>query len=173
MQRELLFLAVGAALAGAGANALGTYLVASAVDVGIAEGTAGLLAALGSAASLAVRMSLGARADRRSDYGYGTVVALLSPGSAGFVLMTIDVPAPFVIGAVTAFSLGWGWPGLFNLAVVAQPSRGSRRGHRHHAERHLRGRRRSGRSPTDCWPTRSATAAPGPWWPGRRCWGRP
>ena len=79
-QRELLFLAVGAALAGAGANALGTYLVASAVDVGIAEGTAGLLAALGSAASLAVRMSLGARADRRRDYGYGTVVALLVAG---------------------------------------------------------------------------------------------
>ncbi len=119
VQRELLYLAVGAALAGAGANALATYLVASAVDVGIAEGTAGLLAALGSAASLAVRMSLGARADRRSDYGYGTVVALLIAGSAGFGLMTFDVPAPFVIGAVTAFSLGWGWPGLFNLAVVA------------------------------------------------------
>ena len=80
VQRELLYLAVGAALAGAGANALATYLVASAVDVGIAEGTAGLLAALGSAASLAVRMSLGARADRRSDYGYGTVVALLDRG---------------------------------------------------------------------------------------------
>jgi cyanate permease len=87
--------------------------------VGIAEGTAGLLAALGSAASLAVRMSLGARADRRRDYGYGTVVALLVAGAGGFALMAIHVPATFVVGAVTAFALGWGWPGLFNLAVVA------------------------------------------------------
>ena len=119
IQRELLYLAIGAALAGAGANALATYLVASAVDVGIAEGTAGLLAALGSAASLAMRMSLGARADRRRDYGYGTVVALLVSGAGGFALMATHVPATFVAGAVTAFALGWGWPGLFNLAVVA------------------------------------------------------
>ncbi len=116
--RELVFLAVGAALAGAGANALGTYLVASAVDTGIAEGTAGLLAALGSAVSLAVRMSLGARADRRRDYGYGTVAALLVAGAVGYLLMTTGVPGLFAAGAVAAFALGWGWPGLFNLAVV-------------------------------------------------------
>ena len=24
----------------------------------------------------------------------------------------------FVLGALVAFTLGWGWPGLFNLAVV-------------------------------------------------------
>ena len=116
--RELLFLAVGAALGGAGANAVGTYLIASAVDTGIAEGTAGLLAALASAASLAVRLALGARADRRRDYGYGTVAVLLVLGSAGFLLMTTDATALFVIGALVAFALGWGWPGLFNLAVV-------------------------------------------------------
>ena len=116
--RELLFIAVGAALASAGPNALGTYLVASAVDAGIAEGTAGLLAALGSAVSLAVRVALGVRADRRRDYGYGVVVLLLAGGAAGFLLLTFDVPAPFVIGALVAFAFGWGWPGLFNLAVV-------------------------------------------------------
>ena len=43
-----------------------------------------------SAASLAVRLALGARADRRRDYGYGTVAVLLVLGSAGFLLMTID-----------------------------------------------------------------------------------
>ena len=116
--RELVLLAVGAALAGCGASALGAYLVASAVDTGIAEGTAGLLAALGSAASLAVRMALGARADRRRDYGYGTVAALLVAGSVGYGLMTSDSGAVFAAGAVMAFALGWGWPGLFNLAVV-------------------------------------------------------
>jgi MFS family permease len=116
--RALVFTAVGAALACAGPNALGTYLVASAVDIGIAEGTAGLLAALGSGTSLVVRVLAGRRADRRHDYGFGGVVFLLVVGSVGFVLLASDAAPAFVVGAVLAFSLGWGWPGIFNLAVV-------------------------------------------------------
>ncbi len=121
--RALLLIALGAALASAGPNALGTYLVPSAVDAGIAEGTAGLLAALGSATSLAVRIGLGARADSRGEYGFAWVVLLLAGGAAGFVLLAIEEVVPFVLGALVAFTLGWGWPGLFNLAVV--------HGHRH------------------------------------------
>jgi predicted MFS family arabinose efflux permease len=116
--RVLVLTAMGAALATAGPSALGAYLVASAVDVGIAEGTAGLLAALGSGLSLAVRVTLGARADRRRDYGLSTVVVLLAAGSLGFALMATDAVPSFVAGTVVAFALGWGWPGLFNLAVV-------------------------------------------------------
>ena len=114
----LVLTAIGAALATAGPSALGAYLVASAVDVGIAEGTAGLLAAIGSGLSLAVRVMLGARADRRRDYGLSTVAALLAAGSVGFALMATDAVPPFVAGTLLAFTLGWGWPGLFNLAVV-------------------------------------------------------
>jgi cyanate permease len=32
--------------------------------------------------------------------------------------MSSDAEAVFVLGALVAFTLGWGWPGLFNLAVV-------------------------------------------------------
>ena len=32
--------------------------------------------------------------------------------------MATGAVAAFVAGAVVAFALGWGWPGLFNLAVV-------------------------------------------------------
>jgi MFS family permease len=116
--RVLVLTAVGAALATAGPSALGAYLVASAVDVGIGEGTAGLLAAVSSGLSLAVRVMLGARADRRGDYGLSTVVVLLAAGSVGFALMATDAVPSFVAGSVLAFTLGWGWPGLFNLAVV-------------------------------------------------------
>ena len=116
--RELVAIAAGAALASAGPNAMGAYLVVSAVDTGIAEGAAGLLVALGSALSLAVRVALGQRADRRRDYGYGTMVVLLVGGAAGFVLLASGATVPFVIGALVAFTLGWGWPGVFNLAVV-------------------------------------------------------
>jgi predicted MFS family arabinose efflux permease len=116
--RALLLTALGAALATAGPSALGAYLVASAVNVGVNEGTAGLLAAGASALSLAMRISLGARADRRRDYGLASVVVLLATGSIGFALMASAEVSVFVGGAVVAFTLGWGWPGLFNLAVV-------------------------------------------------------
>jgi predicted MFS family arabinose efflux permease len=63
-------------------------------------------------------VTLGARADRRRDYGLAVVVILLAAGSLGFALMASDSAAVFVLGALVAFTLGWGWPGLFNLAVV-------------------------------------------------------
>jgi predicted MFS family arabinose efflux permease len=116
--RALLLTALGASLGTAGPSAMGAYLVASAVDVGIGEGTAGVLAAIASGLSLATRVTLGARADRRRDYGLATVVLLLAGGSLGFALMAGHAVAPFVVGALVAFTLGWGWPGLFNLAVV-------------------------------------------------------
>jgi MFS family permease len=116
--RTLIAIALGAALGSSAPCALSAYLVASAVDVGIAEGSAGLLAALGSAASLAVRLGVGIRADRRLDYGFGMVVALLAFGCVGFALLATSAPAPFVVGAVVAYALGWGWPGIFNMAIV-------------------------------------------------------
>jgi predicted MFS family arabinose efflux permease len=116
--RALVVTAVGAALGSAGPNSLGAYLVASAVDVGIDEGAAGVLAAVGSGISLVTRVALGERADRRHDYGFAAVIALLVTGSLGFVLLASDSASLFVAGTVVAFAIGWGWPGLFNLAVV-------------------------------------------------------
>lgn len=116
--RTLVLIAIGASLASAGPSALGAYLVASAVDAGIDEGSAGLLAAVGSALSLVVRVGLGHRADRRAEYGLLEVVALLAIGAIGFLLLSTEETLPFIAGAVVAYGLGWGWPGLFNTAVV-------------------------------------------------------
>jgi len=116
--RALVVTAVGAALASAGPNSLGAYLVASAVDVGIPEGAAGVLAAAGSAMSLITRVGFGQRADRRRDYGFAAVIGLLLAGSLGFALLASDSAGLFVAGTIIAFALGWGWPGLFILAVV-------------------------------------------------------
>jgi predicted MFS family arabinose efflux permease len=116
--RKLVLTAVGAALASSGPCALSAYLVASAVDAGIAEGAAGVLAGAGSGLSLVVRILVGARADRRRDYGFTTMIALMVVGAGGFALLAVGEPAPFVAGAFVAFAFGWGWPGLFNLAVV-------------------------------------------------------
>jgi predicted MFS family arabinose efflux permease len=114
----LFLLAVGAACASFGPGALAAYMVATGVDAGIPEGTAGAVLALGSAASLVVRVGLGIRADRRSDYGFTMMVTLLSAGSIGFFLLATGTPAPLLLGAFLAFAFGWGWPGLFNMAVV-------------------------------------------------------
>ena len=116
--RELALLAVGAGLASFGPSALGAHLVASAVDVGISEARAGVLVAAASAGCLILRVSLGERADRRADYGFLPVAVLLAGGSIGYALIASGEPTLLVIGAVVAFCLGWGWPGLFNLAVV-------------------------------------------------------
>ena len=114
----LMLLAVGAACSSFAPGALAAYLVATSVDAGIAEGTAGVVLAAGSAASLVVRIGLGIRADRKSDYGFTMVVVLLAAGSIGFFLLATAEPAPLLVGACIAFAFGWGWPGLFNMAVV-------------------------------------------------------
>jgi MFS family permease len=114
----LFLLAVGAALAAFGPSALSAGLVATAVHAGVHEGQAGVALAIGSAASLVTRVALGARADRRADYGFRVVALLLAFGAAGFALLATTSAAPILIGAFFAFTLGWGWPGLYNLAVV-------------------------------------------------------
>lgn len=118
--RALVLTAIGAALATAAPNSMGAYLVASAVDAGVEEAAAGILAAVGSALSLALRVSVGARADRRREYGLEPVVVMLVGGSIGFALLSTGSVAPFVAGALIAFALGWGWPGLLNMSVVVR-----------------------------------------------------
>ena len=115
--RALLLTAMGAALGTAGPSALGAYLVASAVDVGIDEGTAGLLAAGASGLSLATRVALGARADRRRDYGLGR------GGPPGRRLARVRADGERLGRGVRArrargVHARLGMAGLFNLAVV-------------------------------------------------------
>ena len=143
--RALVVTAVGAALASAGPNSLGAYLVASAVDIGIAEGVAGVLAAAGSGVSLITRVIFGQRADRRHDYGFAAVIGLLVTGSLGLR----------AAGQRQRRSLRGGHDrrvrARVGLARAVQPRRGrpeppcARRGHRSHANGHLPGRRRGPR----------------------------
>ena len=118
LRLPLILLAIGGACASFGPGALAAYIVATGVDAGISEGTAGGVLALGSAASLVVRVGLGIRADRRADYSFTMMVVLLAAGSVGFFMLATSTPAPLLVGAFLAFALGWGWPGLFNMAVV-------------------------------------------------------
>ena len=46
------------------------------------------------------------------------VAAMLGVGTLGFVLLAAGARGLVVPGTLLAFAAGWGWPGLFNFAVV-------------------------------------------------------
>ena len=116
--RPLVVLAFGIGFGAAAAGTLGAFLVNAAVDAGIDEGPAGLLVSGGSAVGIAMRLLAGRRADRR-DGGHLRVVSLmLIAGSFAYVAYATEEPWPLVLATPLAFGAGWGWPGLFNLAIV-------------------------------------------------------
>ena len=119
----LVVMAFAAGLASASGSALGIFLVAGAVESGWSESAAGLLFAGASAVGIAARLWSGFRADHRGRDHLGVIVLMLVLGSVGFFLLAPSQHLLFALGAPLAFGAGWGWPGLFILAVVqASPS---------------------------------------------------
>jgi MFS family permease len=119
--RSLILLSTGGFFGAAAATSLGAFLVDAGVATGLPEASAGLLMALASALGLTARISLGWYVDRRPARSrYGTIVTLLCLGVPGYVLLTSDVPALYVVGALLAYAAGWAWPGVFHYAVVSQ-----------------------------------------------------
>ena len=114
----LFLLALGIGLGSTAATPLGAFLVESSVAAGLRVETAGLLLASGSAASIAVRVLFGRLADGMSGGRLLLVAAMLATGVAGFVMLATGEEVLILPGALLAFAAGWGWPGLFNFAVV-------------------------------------------------------
>lgn len=114
----LASLAVAAAFATAAAITLGGFFVESAIDAGIATGSAGIAFAVGSAVSIAVRLLVGVLADRRPGNLLGVVAAMIAIGALASVWFTWRSPVVQLVGVPLAFGAGWAWPGLFNLSVV-------------------------------------------------------
>ena len=99
-------------------DALATFLVPYAVEVGFGEGTAGILLALGSGLGIIMRIVVGWLVDRRSTGGLVTVAVFLAAGALGIGLLATGADAAVVVGSLIAFTFGWGWSGLFTYAVV-------------------------------------------------------
>jgi MFS family permease len=114
----LVVLGAAAMLAAAAANALGTFLVDSAVARGISPGPAGLALTLGGAVCASARIFGGWQADRLPRRQVGVIAGLLAAGAIGLALLAVPGTAALVIGVVMGFGLGWAWPGLMNFAVV-------------------------------------------------------
>jgi cyanate permease len=118
--RPLIVLAIGIGFGAAAAGTLGAFLVQAAVRAGIDEGPAGLLVSAGSAIGIVVRLVMGARADRKARGQLQVVAYMLILGSVAYCLFATQSAVLLVLATPLAFGAGWGWPGLFNLAVVRE-----------------------------------------------------
>ncbi len=118
VRSALVALCVGVGLGAGAAGALGTFMVTSGVEYGLDRGAAGLLAAFGGAICVFVRIVAGLRADRLGSGHLRTVAMLLGLGAVAYAVMALGNPVAFVLVTPLAFGAGWGWPGLFNLAIV-------------------------------------------------------
>ncbi|WP_298208440.1 MFS transporter [Ferrimicrobium sp.] len=116
--QPLIFLAIGIGLGAGAANGLGAFFISSTARIGVAVGTAGYLASLGSLASLITRIASGYLADRRSGNHLVVVAAMLSLGALGYLLLSFGLRPLVVFAAVLAYAAGWGWNGVFNYAVA-------------------------------------------------------
>ena len=90
-------------------------------------------------------------------------------GAGGFALLAVGEPAPFVAGALVAFTLGWGWPGLFNLAVVDlhREAPGAATGI---SQTGIYVGAAAGPAATGCCRPSSGIPRPGAWSRAPRCW---
>lgn len=114
----LVLLALGIGLGSTAATPLGAFIVESSVAAGLREASAGLLLAFGSAVGIIVRVTLGYVADGMEGGRLRLVAAMLGLGVVGFALLATGASGLLVLGTALAFGAGWGWPGLFNFAVV-------------------------------------------------------
>jgi predicted MFS family arabinose efflux permease len=114
----LVVIGIAATLAAASANALGTFLVDSAVARGISPGPAGLALTLGGAVCVAARVGGGWQADIFPARQVAVIAGLLAAGAVGLVLLAVPGVVALIAGVVLGFGLGWAWPGLMNFAVV-------------------------------------------------------
>jgi MFS family permease len=117
----LMVLTAGFGLAMLATTALTTFMVTSMVAAGFHKGTAGLVAAVAGGAAVLARVTVGLRADGSSRGQLPSVSRMLLCGVAGYAVLgvasAIHLRAMFVAGAVVAYGAGWGWNGLFNMAI--------------------------------------------------------
>ena len=121
----LVVLAFGASCATAAGSALTSFYVESAVDGGLSPGPAGLGLSAGSLFGVATRLWFGRLVDRRGLLRFRHVAVLFLVGGIGMLGFTGPSTTTWLLLATTAvaFGAGWGWHGLFHLAIVkASPS---------------------------------------------------
>ena len=116
--RLLVGVASSTCLAAMGSMALGSFFVLYSVEIGIAEGSAGLLFMAGSVVGIVSRLIMGASADRTSLSPWHMLTAMFAVAAMAFAAMATGSEAMLFAAMPFAFATSFAWPGLFHLAVV-------------------------------------------------------
>ena len=116
--RLLVAVASSTCFAAMGSMALGSFFVLYSVEVGIAEGSAGILLMVGSVVGIASRLLMGAGADRTSLSPWHMLTTMFAVAAVAFVGLATGSEAMLYAAMPFAFATSFAWPGLFHLAVV-------------------------------------------------------
>jgi MFS family permease len=109
----------GAFLASIAATTLPSFLAVTGQDAGVSPEVVGGVQIAGSLACIVARIVASTSGDRHLGAESLRVVGLMLLGGAlGYVLLGTGSTWTFVVGAIAAYALGWGWNGLFNLSVT-------------------------------------------------------
>ena len=115
----MLLLAAAGGVGAAVGTSLASFFVTSAVSSGIGAGMAGGILTAASLVGITARLTLGFVADRMARGHFRLVLRLALAGAIGFAgLAWAHSSTLLVAAAFLSFAAGWGWPGLFNYAVV-------------------------------------------------------
>lgn len=114
----VLALAATGGLASFGVSALGAFLVLSAVDGGVPEGTAGVYVGIAAIVGLVVRVASGWWADRVGSAGVRPIALMLLVGTGAYLALATGVQALVLPATLLVYGAGSGWPGLFQFAIA-------------------------------------------------------
>lgn len=119
--RALIVVAVASGCGAVAANSMGAFYVESAVSGGERLAVAGLLLSFGSITGIVTRITLGWLADRSAFDPLRMVGAMMVVGTLGFLGLGYgNGSVALFFATLLAFTAGWGWPGLMQLAVVSE-----------------------------------------------------
>jgi cyanate permease len=108
----LVLWGLAAALSATGNNAVATYFVQLGAHSGLSAAGAGSMLSFSAVLAIAVRLVAGVLTDRAPHRNPAVITVMMLAGGFGLALVALSTPVTFVLGAVLAFSAGWGWTGL-------------------------------------------------------------
>ncbi len=114
----LVLAALAITFASAAANFVGAFAASWGFEVGLTPSQTGILMALGSGGSIAVRIFSGWRADHRHGANLPVVAAQMGVGALACAGLAMAEPWAVWAFGLLAFSIGWSWPGLLLYAVA-------------------------------------------------------
>lgn len=114
----LNLIGLAAALGSAACTVMAAFFVSAAAEVGIDEGLAGYLLAVGSGLVIVTRIGAGWLADRLSRGHLEIVTAMLAVSTVGYLVVATESRLLVPLGGILTLGLGWAWTGLTFHTVV-------------------------------------------------------